>query len=472
MRNKFKYFLILLLIFSLARAENFNCFTILAGREATKSGCVLLAHNEDDYGQQVVNFYKVKSQDFTEKDSITLKNGARLLQEVERNAYVWLQIPGLDFSDSYFNDQGVVIASDGCRSREDRSDLTDGGIGYWLRRLMAERANSARQAVKIGGHLVEKYGYYSSGRSYCIADTAEAWIMAVVKGRRWVARRIPDDHVAVIPNFYTIQDINLNDTLNYLASDDIITYAKKRGWYDPEEDGEFNFRQVYGAGLDHPSNVNRMGRGVNLLSEKQYEIDSSTRLPFSFQPRKKLSRQDLMKVLRDHYENTELAASNEDSIHTNKNRPICTRATKYGFVAQLTPKEPLEENSVLWLAPGRSCSMPAIPIYFSIEKFPSELQQFSSPQIALENQYKEFENPYQNNSEHLFVKIIEYCDYYDENYDRLKNSRTGFIKDYEDSLSTVVESLEYKNDQQLLNILNKISTNSIQKLYDFIELTK
>lgn len=472
MRNKFKYFLILILLFSLASAEDFNCFTILAGKNATQSGSVLLAHNEDDYGQQMVNFYKVKSREFTKNDSITLKNGARIPQKENRNAYVWLQIPGLDFSDSYFNNQGVVIASDGCRSREDQDDLTDGGIGYWLRRMMAERASSARQAVKIGGRLVEKYGYYSSGRSYCVADTAEAWIMAVIKGRRWIARRIPDDHVAVIPNFYTIQNINLDDTLNYLASDDIIGYAKQRGWYDPEVDGKFNFRQVYGAGLDHPSNVNRMGRGVNLLSEKQYKIDAETKFPFSFKPGKKVNRHDLMNVLRDHYEDTELAADSLKNIHTNKNRPICTQATKYGFVAQLSSQKPLEKNTVMWLAPGRSCSMPPIPIYFSIQNFPAELQQFSTPQIALENQYKEFENPYQHNSEHLFVKIIEYCDYYDENYGRLKNSRGQAIENYENILSKKVESIQYSSQQKLTEKLDQITTQSIQDLYDFIELVE
>ena len=84
----------------------------------------------------------------------------------------------MDFADSYLNEWGVTIASNACRSREDSTGLTKGGISYWLRRLMAERARTAREAVQIGGELVEKYGYDSSGRTYCIADAQEAWLMA------------------------------------------------------------------------------------------------------------------------------------------------------------------------------------------------------------------------------------------------------------------------------------------------------
>ena len=47
-----------------------------------------------------------------------------------------------------------------------------------------QRAKNAREAIAIMAGLVEKYGYYSSGESFSIADAQEAWIMEMIgKGK-------------------------------------------------------------------------------------------------------------------------------------------------------------------------------------------------------------------------------------------------------------------------------------------------
>ena len=40
-----------------------NCSTIIVGKDASASGFVMVAHNEDDGGNQIVNFYKFPSKD-------------------------------------------------------------------------------------------------------------------------------------------------------------------------------------------------------------------------------------------------------------------------------------------------------------------------------------------------------------------------------------------------------------------------
>ena len=210
----------------------FNCFSVIAGKNATADGSVMFAHNEDDWGDRMVNFYKVPRADHQHGEMITMETGAKLQQATQTWSYLWLEMPEMSFSDSYMNEWGVTIASDACSSREEEGELTDGGIGYWLRRAMAERAKSAREAVKIGGALVSQFGYASSGRTYCIADTKEAWMLSVVNGKHWVAKRIPDDEVAIIPNYYTITTIDLKDTLNYYGSADLVDYAVKKKWYN------------------------------------------------------------------------------------------------------------------------------------------------------------------------------------------------------------------------------------------------
>ena len=104
--------------------------------------------------------------------------------------------------------KGVLVCSNSARTENscDPGELVDGGIGYNLRRAVAERAVSARNAVEVLTGLVSRWGYASPGRLYTVADSREAWIVQVVFGRRsWVARRVPDDEVALLPNCYTVR---------------------------------------------------------------------------------------------------------------------------------------------------------------------------------------------------------------------------------------------------------------------------
>ncbi|HNS17486.1 MAG TPA: C69 family dipeptidase [Bacteroidales bacterium] len=368
----------------------FNCFTVIAGKNATTDGSVLFAHNEDDYGTRIVNWYKVEHHihDSTERLTIN-RDGTSIRQAVETNAYLWLDMPELESSDTYMNEYGVVIASDQCDSREDNPELTEGGIGYWLRRIMAERAKSAREAVQIGGELIDRFGYIHSGRSYFIADPNEAWILAVVRGKHWVAQRIPDDKVAVVPNFYTISNVNLEDSSHYLGSSDLIGYALAKGWYDPKKDGEFSFRKAYSSPdkLVHKSNISRMWKGVNALAMNEYELDDD--LPFSFLPERKVSLANLMDLLRDHYEGTSLDLTNgyqKGNPHFTENDPICSSTTQYGFVAQLRNYLPVDIGAVLWIAPYRPCVHPFVPWYCGLTSIPGPYQKYPLSE-ALDNHF-------------------------------------------------------------------------------------
>src|SRR5690606_367821 len=88
--------------------------------------------------------------------------------------------------------------------------------------------------------LIEKYGYSSSERAYQIVDKHEGWVLQVVQGKHYVAKRVPDDEVMFIPNWYTIHQVDLSDKANYIASPDIITYAIDRGWYTPKRPGDYS----------------------------------------------------------------------------------------------------------------------------------------------------------------------------------------------------------------------------------------
>lgn len=379
--SAFFLFLLGLVLFSGA-ADNtcpspsqLNCYTILVGKKASADGSVMVAHNEDDYGDIIVNVRKIAPHNYGQTVKINLGNGAIYETDGQTNGFIWIEATGQEFADSFINEYGVVITSDSCPSRETREDLTDGGISYMLRRIVAEKAKSARQAVKLVGELVEKYGYRSSGRTYSIADKNEAWMVAVIRGRHWFAQRVPDDEVAVIPNFYTIRQIRLDDPDNFIGSPDITEYAKNNGWYDETRDGSFDFKKAFARSSSREpvfdGNTLRMWRGLAILSGKEWEINGD--YPFSFKPARKVTPEMLMALLRDHYEGTEYDATDgykNGSPNRTKFRTICTSSTINSFVACLNDKKPEPISILVWLAFGKPDTTIYLPIYYGVEALP------------------------------------------------------------------------------------------------------
>ena len=413
--------------------EEIECFSILAGKDATENGDIYLAHNEDDWGDLVVNWYKVPAVNHKADEKITLQNGARIPQSSITYSYLWLQMPGMRFSDSYMNEWGLTVASDQCKSREDKAEIIDGGIGYYLRRIMIERAKSARQAVQIAGELLDSLGYNYSGRTYCIADPDEAWMLAVVKGKHWVAQRIPDGEVAVIANCYTIDKIDLTDTINFMSSkDNIIDYAIKRGWYDPAQDGEFSFRETYAADntLKAIWNTPRFMTAVNKLSEKQYNYYDN--IPFSFVPAKKVTKQKLMTILANHLEGTDFESCGDKNPHFSSLSRICSPGNQYGFVAQLRKDLPKEIAYIMWIAIKRPCTQAFVPWYFGLKDIP-EAFTYEDWQTALSKHFSSFDWK-ANTKDKAYWKYKKLADTSDKDYygylDKLKKTKNELENKY------------------------------------------
>ena len=369
--------------------DGLNCFTVVAGKDASIDGSVLLAHNEDDSGRLQLNIHKVPAQERRRGEVFTLKSGAALPHAGAMPGLLWLEIPGSDFADSYVNEFGVAVTSDACFSREDKGELSEGGIGYSLRRLIAERARSARDGVRIAGELISRFGYNAPGRAYIIADPDEGWMLHAVKGKHWVARRVPDNEVAVIANRYTIGRVDLNDADNFQGSSDIVSYAVARGWYDPNKDGAFDFARAYSDPGNYADmrNVMRQWRGNDLLAAKPQKLGAP--LPFSFKPRRSLRLADLFRVLRDHYEGSKYDLSDRyrnGSPNSGKNRTICTESTQYAFVAHLRSGVPADIAHTVWIAGRRPDSNAFSPWYVSMAGVPGGASR-ENPESAWKNHF-------------------------------------------------------------------------------------
>ncbi len=352
--------------------SEYNCFSVLVGKDASEDGTLLYAHNDDD-GFQLVNYYVVPRKNHPKGAQQTLQYGGKIPQVPTTNKFLWMEVPGMEVSDSYLNEYGVCIGSNFCGSKETETDTVQGGILYDLRLIMAQRAKTAREAVEIAGNLIEQFGYRGSGRSYCISDREEAWVFSAVRGRRWAAARVPDDEVMVLPNYYPIAEMNLEDADNYLGSPDLITYAQKKGWYDPEKDGQFNFRKAYASNgaLRNKGNTGRAWSAYSTLGE-DYQRDDN--FPFTFKPRKKVSKEKLMELLAGHSQGMKGMDKTESCTIGNpyelNEGMICNGGTIYSFVVESRPWMPVEIGTVMWLAPRRCDVQPFIPWYCGVTEVP------------------------------------------------------------------------------------------------------
>ncbi|MBN2132067.1 MAG: C69 family dipeptidase [Sedimentisphaerales bacterium] len=344
-----------------------GCFSFVVGKDASADGCVLVAHNEDDGPPQIVNHHKVPRRRHPRGAMVKLRNGGLVEQAGQTWAYLWSEMPGMRFSDSYVNEWGVTVTSDNCPSREDQPEISEGGIGYMLRRLVAERAPTAREGVLLAGRLVERFGYIDSGRTYIIADPNEGWLCCVVNGKHWLARRVGDGEVAMVANTYTIGTVALQDRDNFLASRDIVDYARRRGWYDPATDGPFDFAAAYAnpQSASHPSNTGRQWSGLTCVTDRR--IEPGPDLPFSVVPRQKLSVIDAMRILR-HDKRNETPAIPPDSRLV---CALCSGGTQTSFVTQMRRDLPRDIGIVYWACLASPRTSFYVPFHFGITDFPT-----------------------------------------------------------------------------------------------------
>ena len=294
--------------------EGHDCFGVIAGAEATTDGYVYLAHNEDQRGEQMLNIYNVPA-------------------AAGRCSYLWFEFPGCATGDSFLNEWGVAVTSNRCASRETRAK---GSVLYEVRTAVAQRARTAREGVRIIGEMVEKYGYNDSGRSYLIADRYEGWVCSVVRGRHWVAQRVPDDEIMTIPNYYVIGEVDLADTTRFLGSKDLVRYARRKGWYRPGRDGAFNFRRAYSdpAALESGFNRRRHAVAQELIFGNAILGDS---VSFSRRPVRKIHRRDLSRLMTV--------------------EPVVNAHTKLTTIFTLNRRFPPRNGSLVWVGfPGQGAA--------------------------------------------------------------------------------------------------------------------
>lgn len=224
------------------------------------------------------------------------------------------------------NEYGVAIGGSTFEGLPDLQHQDKGIIEYGsLMQIALQRSKSAREAITVMTNLVKEYGYYSRGESFTIADSKEAWVLEMIGkgnyelGAVWVAMRVQDGYVTAHANQARIQQFPRNDPLNCMYSSDVVSFAKKHGFYPSDASEEdFSFSDVYS-----PMNFTKarscearvwsfFRKVVGESAMEQYTDyalghNLSNRMPWSFKPSSKLSYRDVINCMRDFYEETPLS---------------------------------------------------------------------------------------------------------------------------------------------------------------------
>ena len=310
------------------------------------------------------------------------------------------------------NEYQVAIGETTYGGREELAKQSGAIMDYGsLIYVSLQRAKTAREAIEIIADLMDKYGYASSGESFSISDPNEVWIMEIIgkgegeKGAVWVAQRIPDGYISGHANQARITTFPLNDEANCLFSKDVIAFAREKGWFDGKNK-DFSFSDIYapvdfsGARFSDArvfAGFNKVFSGMKPYEEYALGIVKhdgenkfpSNRMPLWIKPDKKLSVQDVMGMMRDHYEGTALDMTQDigagpfklpyrwrpltfkvDSVDYVNERAISTQQTGFSFVTQSRSWLPNPIGGILWFGVDDAFSTCYVPMYCGITEIP------------------------------------------------------------------------------------------------------
>lgn len=379
-------------IMSASAMEASACTNLIVGKKASVDGSVLVSYNADDYGMfGHLCHYPAGTHKKGEMRKIFDWDTGEYHGEIPEAPVTYNVIGNI-------NEFQLSIGETTYGGREEMVDTT-GILDYGsLIYVTLQRAKTAREAISVMTSLVEKYGYCSEGETFSICDPNEAWIMEMMgtgpgsKGVVWVAMRIPDNAICAHANQSRIGKFDMKDKKNVLYSKNVISYARKMGWFTGK-DADFSWKNTY-ARPDFSGRRFCDARVWSFFNHYQKGFDrylpwalgkdpNAEDMPLWIIPDRKLSVHDVEMGMRDHYEGTALALDTtnvgggiyqmpyrptplqfkvDGKTYFNE-RPISTQQTAFSFVSQLRSWMPREIGGVIWFGNDDANMVAYTPVY-------------------------------------------------------------------------------------------------------------
>jgi len=301
-------------------AEARPCTSIMVGRKASIDGSVMTSHTCDSHdGSSQIFIVPGKKHAPGEELLLTRRQPDNTGPMKRQSRKPTGKIPQVAETFGYIaaeygimNEHQLAIGEstfEGRKELQNEKGLIDCDT---LTRLMLERAKTARDAIRIGGELVEKYGWCDEGEALTVADTREVWLMEIVGpgknavGAIWAAQRVPDDHVSVVANGARIGKIDLAKPDFFMASKNIFKVAERLGYWNPKSEEPFRFYEAFNPdGRTEFAVTRREWRALDLLAPSLKLQPNANHFPFSVKPEKPVAPKRIMELFRDTFEGTD-----------------------------------------------------------------------------------------------------------------------------------------------------------------------
>ncbi len=375
------------------------CTNLIVGKKASKDGSVIISYSQDDYGSfEPLRVIPAADHPAGAMHPLYHYESNNYLGEIPEVAHTY-GIVGL------MNEFQVSIHETTYGGRAELTDTISGLIDYGsLMVLGLQRSKTAREAIQVMTELTEKYGYESEGESFTVADPNEVWILEMIgkgpgrKGTVWVAVRIPDDCISGHANQSRIHQFPLKDKKNCLYAKDVISFAREKGYFNGK-DADFSFADAY-APADFGA-LRYCEARIWSYYNKWAAEDMSPYLPYAMgdtkgqviplyvKPKAPLSVQDVKDMMRDHYEGTPMAMTEDigmgawempyrptplsfevDGKKFFNERPISTQQSACVYVSQMRSWLPNHIGGVTWFANDEANMTVFTPCYCNMTQAP------------------------------------------------------------------------------------------------------
>lgn len=410
------------------------CTVIVAGKNATTDGSVLVSHSD---GGADCRIRVIPRMTFPEGAKAPVYWG---IQDVKRPlddfGDVIGYIPQVKETFSYIhsalphiNEHQLAIGESTMSQREAmkfKREESDQIMTVGQAEIFAlQRCSTAVEAVKLIGSLMEEYGFLPSclGESEClaIADPDEVWLFEVFgvgkweknsgkPGAVWAAKRIPDDHVAMVPNWSTIKHIDTTSK-DCMASPNYKQFAIDKGWYNTKSGKPFHWQKTYSPiprewatgrfwlfySTYAPNYTKYPDRELKspYYAQNPYVqyVEDLDLYPFSVKPKEKISYKDIIAFQRSVFKRTIYDMTSDPDWYiigedgkaklSPLATPFPTKAMRklldinwrrnvakggFGMVAQLRSWLPDAIGGVYWVYEDNEFVGPYVPVYTGVTK--------------------------------------------------------------------------------------------------------
>ena len=347
-----------------------SCTSIMVGKKASADGSVMTSHTCDSNYRTWMDI--VPSASYDHDTTTTVYTGrmhteyaegtrgmiakgtlpeARSTYQFLNTAYPCLNEKQLGIGETTITGRKALVNKKGMFMIEE------------LQRIALQRCTTARDAIRLMGELIEKYGYGDWGECLTIADPKEVWHFEVFGegpdkiGGVWAAIRIPDDHVGVSANIPRISKVDPSDKENCMASANVFEVAKRMGFWDGKK--PFRFWEAYGGG-NYSGELKSFSIREFFILNKLKKKDSNETDTIISPVANPWMTTDMVNMLN---------GLRPDAVK--RYRLVAVPQCSYSTVIQLRDWLPDAVGGVVWMAYDNPGQSPRIPIFCGTKDLPA-----------------------------------------------------------------------------------------------------